>query len=83
MAAVFLGNLVRNRRLLCDTSNLEAEIVLDHCEFRAKDIAREIVLGGFAAAAPGGGLDDAEAAAGTKRSGLWRNPECHGDFNRC
>lgn len=83
MAAILLGNLVRSRRLLCDVVASDKETILSRCQSGTKDVASEIVGNGFGRADSDGTLDSTEQLARTKRSGLWRNPDCLVDFDHC
>ena len=84
MASIFLGNLVRGKRLLCDIEQTGKKLVLSHCVIGTRDIGQAIIANGYAAAAK----DEALLAVQTeaqkaKRKGLWRNPECTTNFDGC
>lgn len=83
MAAIFLGNLVRGKRLLCSATPGKAETILNDCRIGARDPAVEIVSAGFGRADNAGKLQVAEEAARAKQAGLWRNPDCTTDFDGC
>jgi endonuclease YncB( thermonuclease family) len=83
MAGIFLGNLVRGKRLLCDVTAGAGETVLDRCQSTTKDLAAEIVANGYGRADGDGSLATMEELARTKRAGLWRNPDCIVDFDHC
>lgn len=83
MAAIFLGNLVRGKRLLCDVAAGEKETVLGRCQSGMRNLASEIVASGFGRADGDGALATIEELARTNRSGLWRNPACVTDFDHC
>ena len=83
IAAIFLGNLVRGKRLLCDVATGEKETVLGRCQSGTRNVASEIVANGFGRADSDGPLATLEELARTNRSGLWRNPDCVADFDHC
>jgi hypothetical protein len=67
MASIFLGNLVRGKRLLCDLAQTGDRVALSHCVIGSRDVAAAIEA-------------DAQKAAA---KGLWRNPKCVADFDNC
>jgi endonuclease YncB( thermonuclease family) len=83
MAGIFLGNLVRGKRLLCDVAAGAKETVLTRCQTATKDLAVEIVANGYGRADTDGLLTSTEELARSKRAGLWRNPDCVLDFDHC
>lgn len=82
-AAIFLGNLVRSKRMLCDVVAGGKVTILRRCQTGRRDIAAEIVGSGFGRTEGGGPISTTEQLARKKRSGLWRNPDCLLDFDRC
>lgn len=83
MAGIFLGNLVRGKRLLCDVAAGDRETVLSRCQSSTKDVAAEIVANGYGRADTDGPLASMEQLARIKRAGLWRNSDCVVDFDHC
>lgn len=84
MAAIFLGNLVRGKRLLCDVAPAGKKIMLSHCTVGTRDIATAIVTNGYGLAERDAALLAAQAEAQkASAKGLWRNPLCVTDFDRC
>jgi endonuclease YncB( thermonuclease family) len=84
MASIFLGNLVRGKRLLCDVAQGERKMTLSHCVIGSRDVASAIVSHGYGLALDGAALLSVQAEA-QKRAvkGLWRNPKCAVDFDNC
>jgi endonuclease YncB( thermonuclease family) len=83
MGAILLGNLVSGKRLLCHAATIGTETVLNQCQSTTRDIASQIVASGFGAAEDDAALKGAEQSARAGRLGVWRNPDCNGDFDRC
>ncbi|MCB1445107.1 MAG: hypothetical protein KDJ87_04690 [Rhizobiaceae bacterium] len=84
MASIFLGNLIRGKRLLCDATEAEEGTVLSHCVVGSRDIAAAIVSQGYGMAQDDPALLAIQAEAQKNAAkGLWRNPECAADFNGC
>jgi len=84
MASIFLGNLVRGKRLLCDIEQQGKTAVLSHCAIGSRDLAAEIVRQGYGLATGDAALlqvqGDAQKLAA---KGLWRNPQCTTTFDSC
>lgn len=84
IASIFLGNLVRSKRLLCDISQAGKKLMLSNCVAGARDIAAAIVTNGYGMAEADEALLAAQAdAQKARRKGLWRNPLCDTDFDKC
>jgi len=84
IASIFLGNLVRNKRLLCDIRQAGKKLMLSNCIAGARDIATDIVTNGYGMAEADKVLLAAQADAQKARSkGLWRNPLCDTGFDTC
>lgn len=84
MAAIFLGNLVRGKRLLCDVEQGEKKIRLSHCVIGSRDVAAAIVSQGYGMAVADDALLSVQAEARkVAAKGLWRNPKCTDDFDTC
>lgn len=84
MASIFLGNLVRGKRLLCDVAQDEKRMKLSHCLIGSRDVASAIVSQGYGMAMNDETLLSVQAAAQkTAAKGLWRNPQCAVDFDNC
>lgn len=84
MASIFLGNLVRGKRLLCDVTQNGKKITLGHCVIGSRDVASAIVGQGYGKAEGDEALLSVQAEAQkTASKGLWRNPACTADFDRC
>jgi endonuclease YncB( thermonuclease family) len=83
LAGIFLGNLVRGKRLLCDVVAGDKETVLGRCQSGLRNIAAEIVAKGFGRADGDDALTSTEELARSKQVGLWRNPDCVADFDHC
>lgn len=84
MAAIFLGNLVRGKRLLCDVVQGEKKMKLSHCVIGSRDVAAAIISQGYGMAVNDQTLLSAQAAAQKLAAkGLWRNPQCSTDFDNC
>ena len=84
MASIFLGNLVRGKRMLCDVTEGEKSMMLSHCVIGSRDVASAIVSQGYGKAEGDETLLSVQAEAqklATK--GLWRNPQCAADFDNC
>lgn len=84
MASIFLGNMVRGKRLLCDVTQGAKKVSLDNCVIGSRDVAAAIVSQGYGLALDGVTLlaTQAEAKKAAEK-GLWRNPECAADFDGC
>ena len=81
MASIFLGNLVRGKRLLCD---MERKMTLSHCVVGTRDVASAIVSQGYGLARDDAALLSVQAEAQRLAAkGLWRNPKCTVDFDSC
>ena len=84
MASIFLGNLVRGKRLLCDIEQTGKKLLLDHCVIGTRDVAQTIIANGYGAAGEDATLRAVQdEAQKTRRKGLWRNPECVENFEGC
>ena len=84
MASIFLGNLVRGKRLLCDLSQAGNRVVLSHCVIGSRDVAAAILNQGFGKAEGDEALVAIQAEAQKAAAkGLWRNPKCIADFDHC
>jgi hypothetical protein len=84
MASIFLGNLVRGKRLLCDLEQAGKKVLLRRCVIGSRDVASAIISHGYGRAEGDNALaaieDQAKKAAA---KGLWRNPKCATDFDNC
>lgn len=84
MAAIFLGNLVRGKRLLCDLAQEGKTVTLSHCVVGTKDIATAIINQGMGKAEGDDALLAVQAEAQkVAAKGLWRHPKCTTDFDTC
>jgi endonuclease YncB( thermonuclease family) len=84
MASIFLGNLVRGKRLLCDVEQQGKKVMLDHCVIGSRDVAAAIVSQGFGMAEGDDALLAVQAEAQKLAAkGLWRNPKCTMEFDTC
>lgn len=76
MAAIFLGNLVRGKRLLCEINEGPEIVMLDNCQVPGKVISEAVLKAGYAWSSTDDGGSPAEAFAKANGVGLWRNPAC-------
>jgi len=84
IASIFLGNLVRNKRLLCDIGQAGKKLILSNCTVGARDLATDIVTNGYGMAEADKVLLAAQTdAQKARRKGLWRNPLCDTNFDTC
>lgn len=83
MGVILLSNLVFGKRLLCDVVPGEKETVLNNCLSGRKNIAREILTRGFGRVDENSPLMPFQVEAQKAAAGLWRNPDCRLDFDRC
>ena len=84
MASIFLGNLVRGKRLLCDVAQGEKKMTLSHCVIGSRNVASAIVNHGYGLALDGAALLSVQTEAQKRAAkGLWRNPKCAVDFDNC
>lgn len=84
MGSIFLGNLVRGKRLLCQTTQGDKAVELSRCAVGSRDVGAEIVRQGYGKAEADDDLLAVQAEAQKMASkGLWRNPECVADFDGC
>lgn len=84
IASIFLGNMVRSKRLLCNISQAGKKLMLDNCTAGTRDIAAAIVTNGYGMAEVDKALLAIQSDAQKARSkGLWRNPLCDTDFDKC
>jgi endonuclease YncB( thermonuclease family) len=84
MASIFLGNLVRGKRLLCDVAQKEKLMRLSRCVIGSRDVASAIISQGYGMAVNDAALLSAQAEAQKLAAkGLWRNPKCAADFDNC
>jgi endonuclease YncB( thermonuclease family) len=82
-ASVALNNLVRGKRILCDIDTAAHVAVLTHCLSGNDDVAATLVGLGLARAAGDPDLAAVEVQARQRRVGIWQNPRCAADFDRC
>lgn len=84
MASIFLGNLVRGKRLLCDITQSGKTAMLSHCAIGQRDLASAIVSQGYGLATDDAALLEQQSAAQKLAAkGLWRNPKCTAAFDTC
>lgn len=84
MSSIFLGNMVRGKRLLCEVSQSGTKILLRHCLVGTRDLASDIVSQGYGKAEGDAELGAIQAeAVKAAAQGLWRNPLCTNDFDHC
>ena len=84
MASIFLGNLVRGKRLLCDVAQGGETVKLSHCVIGSRDVAAAIVSQGYGMAVGDEALLSVQSTAqNLAAKGLWRNPKCSADFDTC
>jgi endonuclease YncB( thermonuclease family) len=84
MASIFLGNLVRGKRLLCDIEQTGKVAVLSHCAIVRRDVASAIIDQGYGMATDDAALLEKQAQAQKLAAkGLWRNPKCIAAFDTC
>ena len=84
MASIFLGNLVRGKRLLCDIAQAGKTAVLSQCVVGQRDVAAAIVTQGYAMAIEDTALLETQGQAQKLAAkGLWRNPKCVIAFDAC
>jgi endonuclease YncB( thermonuclease family) len=84
MASIFLGNLVRSKRMLCDVGPAGATVLLSRCVIGSHDVSLAIIANGYGMAEADKGLLAAQVEAQkAARLGLWRNPLCTTDFDHC
>lgn len=84
MAAIFLGNLVRGKRLLCEIDQTGKVAVLSHCAIGQRDVATAIISQGYGMATDDATLLEKQAEAQKLAAkGLWRNPKCTTAFDTC
>lgn len=83
MGSILLGNLVRDKRLLCDVAAGEKETVLNNCLSGKTNVAREILSRGFGWVDTSSPLIGFQLEGQAKAAGLWRNPDCKLDVARC
>ncbi len=83
MAALFLGNMVRGKRLNCDVApKIKTTVTID-CIAGTKNIAREIVAKGFGRSNGDKELKILERKAIKDKAGIWENPACVSMFETC
>jgi hypothetical protein len=83
IGAILLGNLVRDKKLLCDIVPGDKEIVLNRCASANKDVAQEILTHGFGRVSDDSPLVAFQLDGQKIGAGLWRNPDCKLDFDKC
>jgi endonuclease YncB( thermonuclease family) len=83
IAAILLGNLVRDKKLLCDVISGGKEVVLNRCASGNKDVAGEILSKGFGRVNDDSPLLPFQAESRKNGNGLWRDPNCKLDFDKC
>jgi endonuclease YncB( thermonuclease family) len=84
MASIFLGNLVRGKRLLCDVAQSGRTMRLSHCVIGSRDVASAVIEQGYGKAEGDDALLARQAEAQKLAAkGLWRNPACAADFDNC
>jgi endonuclease YncB( thermonuclease family) len=84
MASIFLGNLVRGKRLLCDVTQGTKKMTLSHCVIGQRDVAAAIISQGYGMAEGDKALLSVQAdAQKLAAKGLWRNPKCATNFDGC
>lgn len=84
LSVVFLGNLVRGKRLLCEVDATDKVVKLSNCAVGKRDIATEIVTQGFGKAIGPQTLLTTEMDAQSRAvKGMWRNSACIADFDHC
>jgi endonuclease YncB( thermonuclease family) len=84
MASIFLGNLVRGKRLLCNVAQGTKKMTLSHCVIGQRDVAAAIISQGYGMAEGDEALLSLQAdAQKLAAKGLWRNPKCTTSFDNC
>lgn len=84
MASIFLGNLVRSKRLLCDIVQTGKTAMLSHCAIGQRDVASAIIEQGYGMATGDAALLETQGRAQKLAAkGVWRNPKCTTDFDTC
>ena len=83
MGAILISNLVRGKRLLCDSAARGAVTVLQRCASGKKDVAEEILSRGYGQVSETSPLAKIQSDARKAGAGLWRNPRCIQDFENC
>lgn len=83
MASIFLGNMVRGKRLNCDAASKPGKTVIIDCIAGTRNIAREIVAKGFGRSTGDGELKILELKAIKEKAGIWDNPACMSTFETC
>ena len=83
IAAILLGNLVRDKRLLCDVTPGDKEVALHRCASGNKDVAEEILSQGFGRVNDDSPLLPFQGEGQKNGAGLWRDPDCKLDFDKC
>lgn len=84
MASIFLGNMVRGKRLLCELSQSGTRIMMRNCAIGTHDLASAIITQGYGKAEGDAVLGTIQAEAiKAAAQGLWRNPLCTTDFDHC
>jgi endonuclease YncB( thermonuclease family) len=83
MAAIFLGNLVRGKRLLCEITERPDAVVLANCQVPGKVISEAVLKAGYAWSLADNGGSPAEAFAKDNGVGFWRNPACKDRPDAC
>lgn len=83
MAALFLGNLVRGKRLHCNVLDQVKDTTVADCNVGTRNLAEEIVKMGYGRALGNEALITVESDAIRQKKGLWENPACLSSFETC
>lgn len=83
MSMVFLGRMIRGRRLYCDTPTPEGNLLLIDCKIGNRNIAEEIIARGFGHATGNETLIEIERKAIAAKAGIWENEACAENFRGC
>jgi endonuclease YncB( thermonuclease family) len=84
MASIYLGNLVRAKKLLCDVAQSGEKLILSRCMIGTKDVAADIVDQGYGLATGDDSLlERQKQAQKLAAKGLWRNPDCTSNYDTC
>lgn len=81
--ALFLGKLVRGKRMFCEITAAAGPAKVIGCTVGIHDLAGEIVTNGYGQASGDAALIDLQAKAIAKKSGIWDNPACVSNFEAC
>lgn len=83
MSAIYFGNLVRGKRVLCNEEIVGDTHLLSACQVGPHRIAEAVIAAGFGVAVDDAALSLLEAKARQDGKGLWRDPGCEADFDHC